>query len=425
VNIEFSDNPAGRMATWWLRVMNTGDLSDTDARELILPGAVPLFDLHTDPGRQGLSAFHEPERPFRLASIEQEEPFRVQASLEDRSGRHERLIVEVEPDRPHRIVMAVVVPRLDRDGDESERPPSMTAAMTAAARASHRLWGGTPPVLDDELAIRIIPDVIAEQVRTGPPVGPAAAGALMIVVRSRYAEDALFEAIGRGTTQYVVLGAGLDTFAYRNTRRLPDLRIFEVDEPASQRWKRARLAAAGIPEPPSLTYVPVDLATQHLDQRLLAAGLDPAAAVFFSWLGVVYYLNQEAIEATLRFISTCGPGTEAVLDYMDPSLDDAVPGAARMTSGFGEPLISKFTPAQIRDVVGRVGMEVVRDLTPADAATEYFAGRLDGVVPTGQIRVLHIADAPAAGPPTRRPVVARGASRFPPVEERLTNARRK
>ena len=103
-----------------------------------------------------------------------------------------------------------------------------------------------------------------------------------------------------------------------------------------------------------------------------------------------------------------------------------------MTSGFGEPLISKFTPAQIRDVVGRIGMEVVRDLSPVDAATEYFAGRLDGVVPTGQIRVLHIADAPAAGPRTRRPVVAGGASRFPPVEERLTrssshapNARRK
>jgi methyltransferase (TIGR00027 family) len=220
----------------------------------------------------------------------------------------------------------------------------MTAAMTAAARAAHLLWGGEPPVFADEFAIRLIPDVMAEQVRSGPLVGPAAGAALMIIVRSRYAENALFEAVGRGTNQYVLLGAGLDSFAYRHRDTVPGLRVFEVDEPASQKWKRARLATADVPESDSVAFVPVDFATQRLDQRLVAAGLDLDAAVFFSWLGVVYYLRAETIDDTMRFISTCRPGTEVVFDYMDPTLEDSMPQAARMTGGLGEPQISKFTP---------------------------------------------------------------------------------
>ena len=139
---------------------------------------------------------------------------------------------------------------------------------------------------------------------------------LFIAARSRIAEDALAAAAARGTAQLVVLGAGLDTYACRAT--LPGLRVFEVDHPATQAWKRDRLAAAAIPMPPALVFAPVDFERQSLADGLAAAGFDPAQDSFFTWLGVVPYLSEETIVRTLRFIAGIAGNTCVVFDYANP-----------------------------------------------------------------------------------------------------------
>ncbi len=187
-----------------------------------------------------------------------------------------------------------------------------------------------------------------------------------------------------------MLGAGLDTFAYRH----PDLavRVYEVDQPETQQYKRERLAAAGIAEPASVIYVSVDFEHQHLDEQLVAAGFNLDEPAFFSWLGVVYYLGTDAINNTLRFIGARPTGTELVFDYMDPNLPDAVP-SSRVTDAVGEPILSKFTPEHTAHLVAQAGLQIVRDLSPADAANRYFTGRVDGTAPTGNSHVIHAVKA--------------------------------
>ena len=385
---EWSTGPAAAAAAWFVSVLNGGEVSDADARERFLPEAMPLYNVHTAEGRQSLRNAFDEERPLRLVTVSRTTPTSIEAELEDRSGRRLVLYVDVEPQAPYRISSAMALPRLEHD-DAGQRSPSMTAALTACARASHLLWDGDAPVFADELAIRLVPEVMAARVRSGPPVATALAAGLMVVVRSRYAEDALFEAVDRGTAQYVLLGAGLDSFAYGRADRAPGLRVFEVDELGTQEWKRSRVAAAGVAEPSSVTFVPVDFATEQLGQRLQAAGLDCDAAAFFAWLGVVYYLSSEAIDDTLRFISTCGPGTEVVFDYMDVGLRAFMPAGANLTTSVGEPLLSMFTPAQMTEIVTRAGLQVLADLGPAEAATRFFSDRVHTVLPDGPIRVLH------------------------------------
>src|SRR5262249_7097362 len=142
-----------------------------------------------------------------------------------------------------------------------------------------------------------------------------------IAARSRYAEDELALAVKRGVRQYVILGAGLDTFAYRNPYPESALSVFEVDHPATQAWKRARLKEAGIPLPIDLTFAPVDFEEQTLAGGLRDAGYDPSLSAFFSWLGVTPYLTIEGMMATLRFIASAPIGSGGVFDYVtSPSL---------------------------------------------------------------------------------------------------------
>ena len=141
---------------------------------------------------------------------------------------------------------------------------------------------------------------------------------LHIAMRSRFAEEGLAAAVARGVRQYVLLGAGLDTFAHRNPFAQQGLRVFEVDHPATQGWKRQRLAGAGLAPPASLTFAPVDFERETLAAGLAAAGFDAAAPAFFSWLGVVVYLTRAAVIETLRFIASLPAGTEVVFDYGEP-----------------------------------------------------------------------------------------------------------
>ncbi len=191
-----------------------------------------------------------------------------------------------------------------------------------------------------------------------------------VVARSRYAEDTLAEAVRHaGVRQYVLLGAGLDTFAYRNPHR--GLRVFEVDHPATQAWKLDRLHEASIAHPGNLCLVPVDFERQHLADELAAAGFDPGAPTVFSWLGVVPYLTREAFRSTLALIAGCPRGSGVVLDYgqprrvLPPLEQLAHDSLAERVALAGEPFRSYFTPGEMAAEL--TGFSAVEDLDAAAA----------------------------------------------------------
>src|SRR6202161_3935895 len=187
--------------------------------------------------------------------------------------------------------------------------PSKTALSVALRRAAHQLYD-SPLVFNDPIAVPILGQAYSEELRRTPlrPDRPFSIGLrAFLVARSRYAEDNLRRAVESGVHQYVLLGAGLDTFAYRNP--YAELRVFEVDHPATQQWKRELLQRNHIAIPESVTYAPVDFERQSLPTQLGDAGFNQRAPAFFAWLGVVPYLTLEAFRGTLSFISAQPPGT--------------------------------------------------------------------------------------------------------------------
>jgi len=275
------------------------------------------------------------------------------------------------------------------------REPSQTALGAAMQRAAHQLLE-RPLVFEDPLALPIlglerVRWLAANLDRQRHPWAASLRAAL--VVRSRVAEDALADAVARGTRQAVILGAGLDTLAYRNPHA--GLRVFEVDHPATQSWKRERLSAQGIAVPRSLAFVPVDFETQTLATRLAAAGLRTDAPAFFSWLGVTMYLSQEAIAQTLRYAGgCCAPGSTIVFDYLPPAA--SLPAAARRArdmlaarvAASGEPWISEFEPAELEALLRAQGLRKVRDLDAEALQARYFAARHDGFSLSGSSRLM-------------------------------------
>ena len=231
--------------------------------------------------------------------------------------------------------------------------PSRTALRVALRRAAHQLYD-SPIVFHDPIAVPILgSEYLPEVHRTATKLHKPFSVALraFLVARSRYAEDLLAQAVTNGITQYVLLGAGLDTFAYRNPH--PNLHVFEVDHPATQAWKRDLLHQSGIPIPPNLTYAPVDFEHQSLPTQLLAAGFNPHAPTLFASLGVVPYLTLPAFRATINFIATQPPGTGVVLDYGQPRRvlpffeQLAHDSLASRVALAGEPFQLFFTPAEI------------------------------------------------------------------------------
>jgi methyltransferase (TIGR00027 family) len=193
---------------------------------------------------------------------------------------------------------------------------------------------------------------------------------LFIAARTRVAEAALKAGVEtRGVGQLVVLGAGLDTFAYRNPFGAA-LRVFEVDHPETQAWKRRRLAEARIAIPPALAFAPVDFERDELLAALQAAGFDPGRRSFFTWLGVVPYLTREAIGATLALIGGLPGGGEVVFDYSDPvetlgaEARDAHLQRASRVAALGEPFLTYFEPADLHGLLARLGFEQIDDLGP-------------------------------------------------------------
>jgi len=270
----------------------------------------------------------------------------------------------------------------------------MTAA---AARAAHLLVDSEPRIFADSLAALLLGDEAETYLRYHREHGdhPLLAGTrAQATCRSRFTEDQLALAAARGTAQYVILGAGLDSFACRS-ELAGRLRVFEVDHPATQQRKRALLAAARLAEPPTLTWVPVDFETGELIAALTAAGLDPAAPAFVSWLGVTMYLTAEAIGATLASLSRLAPGSELVADYMlTADLRDA-DGAAYVdlvmpdSERRGEPWLSFFTPEQMTGLLTRHGFTGVRDVRQRDAVSAALWDRTDLLRPIELSRLCH------------------------------------
>src|SRR5215475_9699479 len=200
-----------------------------------------------------------------------------------------------------------------------EARPSRTALRVAMRRAAHQIYDAPPLVFEDPIAVPILgaeylPEVERTQFKLHKPhsVGLRA----FLVARSRYAEELLARAVFRGITQYVLLGAGLDTFAHRNP--YPHLHVFEVDHPATQQWKRDLPQKNNLASPTSLTYVPVDFEHQQIATQLAEAGHDTSKPTFFAWLGVVPYLTHAAFHTTLSMIAASRAGSAVVMDYGQP-----------------------------------------------------------------------------------------------------------
>jgi methyltransferase (TIGR00027 family) len=251
---------------------------------------------------------------------------------------------------------------------------SRTAFGAAMLRAAHQVLEGGR-VFNDPLALRIVG---ADARSLGSDADATTAGLRrFIAARSRFAEDALAAARTAGTSQFVVLGAGLDTYAYRNPT-LP-LRIFEVDHPATQAWKRQLLADAAIAIPGSLTFVPLDFERDSLAQTLRDRGFDETRSGFFSWLGVVPYLTRAALMATLGCIAALPGGAQVVFDYTNPpeSVTDpahriALAAINGRVAAMGEVVRSEFESDRLHDELRALGFHTIEDLGPAQIATRFF-----------------------------------------------------
>ncbi|OPY73024.1 MAG: putative S-adenosyl-L-methionine-dependent methyltransferase [Syntrophorhabdus sp. PtaU1.Bin058] len=269
-----------------------------------------------------------------------------------------------------------------------ELRPSATAQRAAMKRAAHQLLDD-PRVFNDPVALHIIgkEDSSALQAEPhrfeGSPLSPYLRA--FVAARSRYAEDELAAGIRRGVCQYVILGAGLDTFAYRNPYPHDVLRVFEVDHPGTQAWKRTRLEEANIALPGSLTFAGVDFERQTLAEGLLDAGYEQGKCTFFSWLGATEYLSFEAVMRILRFIASMPAGSGVVFDYMlspsllTPAQRSRFDAIARHVASIGEPWHTFFDPGLLTGDLQAMGFGYAVDNGQEEINERYFKDRKDGL----------------------------------------------
>jgi methyltransferase (TIGR00027 family) len=257
--------------------------------------------------------------------------------------------------------------------------PSRTALRVALRRAAHQLYD-KPIVFNDPIAVPILGPAYADELRRTPRERPfSIAMRAHLVARSRYAEDNLARAVANGVRQYVLLGAGLDTFAFRNP--WPQLQVFEVDHPATQQWKRELLQTGAISIPENLTYAPVDFESESLPDRLQQVGFDSTQPSYFAWLGVVPYLTLPAFRATVAFIAAQPAGSGIALDYGQPR--SALPFLEQLAHDSladrvklaGEPFQLFFTPNEIAAEFS--AFHGIEDIGGAEVSARYFANRKD------------------------------------------------
>jgi methyltransferase (TIGR00027 family) len=254
--------------------------------------------------------------------------------------------------------------------------PSRTALGAAAHRAVHQtLEGGV--IFADPFALQILSDNAREglaEMANDPAHRPMR---LFVAARSRFSEDAMAACVVRGVRQIVILGAGLDTFSLRNPHAGEGARVFEVDYPATQAWKRERLNQAGLALPASLVFAPVDFERQGLFDGLAAAGFRTDQPAYFQWLGVVPYLTREAIVTTLDYIASIA-GSEVVFDYGEPfenlpaAIRANVAAIAARAASIGEPWLSLFNPAEMAELLHARHFAGFEDVTRAELARRYY-----------------------------------------------------
>ncbi len=275
--------------------------------------------------------------------------------------------------------------------------PSRTALVTAYARAYHQI-ADQPTIFSDDLALALL-GVTADELtelstHVDDPVGTVINDRdrrLFFAARARVAEDAIAQAVHAGTRQVVILGAGLDTFAYRNHN--PDLRVFEIDHPATQAWKHDRLAAAEVDIPKTLTLVPVDFETQELAAELESASFARTEPAIFVWLGVIFYLTPSAARATLEYIAGQAQPVDVVFDYLQsPNTDQDradMQARAQRLAAAGEPFYSYFTPDELATLLGTLGFTNINDRTGYDVIATYLDEEQPNSALQETTRVLH------------------------------------
>jgi methyltransferase (TIGR00027 family) len=258
---------------------------------------------------------------------------------------------------------------------------SRTALRVAIRRAAHQVID-RPLVLTDPIAVQLVGRGFARDLeRAMHPV--ARDFRLYMAARSRYAEDRLAGAVRNGVEQYVVLGAGLDTFAYRSP--FPELRVFEVDFPATQQWKREMLAEAAIDIPESLTLVPLDFELKTLAEGLAEAGFATDSPAFFSWLGVVPYLTLDAFRSTLGAIGQLPAETAVSFDYafppetLSPMRRRVFNSLSKRVAAAGEPLRLFFTPDEMAEELQAAGFKRIEQVDSDRLNELYFRDRADGL----------------------------------------------
>lgn len=264
-----------------------------------------------------------------------------------------------------------------------------TAETTALIRALHLLLDDDPKIFADPLALTFLGSERTTALKTNPQMfqTPALRSLRAVfVARHRYAEDELAKAVARGVSQYVILGAGLDSFAYRRPDLRQTLHVYEVDHPVTQQWKRQRLTELGLTIPENLTFIPLDFEVQTLAEGLAASPFRPDEPAFFSWLGVTQYLTTDAVFSTLQDVaSSAASDSEIVFQIILPpstlSTEDqaVVAVASQLSAQRGEPWRSFFEPQALEVQLRAMGFTQVLHFTPTEATTLYFQGRTDGL----------------------------------------------
>jgi methyltransferase (TIGR00027 family) len=261
--------------------------------------------------------------------------------------------------------------------------PSRTALNVARQRAAHQVLDHGS-ILNDPFAMKILREDEKDVLQFANEHPLASIGRLFTTARSRIAEDALSKAIERGVRQVVILGAGLDTFALRNPHGAQQILIYEVDHPATQAWKRQRLADAQLALPPWLILVPVDFERDDVRENLVAAGFQQNAPAFFTWLGVVPYLTQDAIGRTLDYMSI--QNSEVVFDYVEPpeasseELGQFEKERTKQLEKIGERSVSRFEPDGIAAILRSHGFYAIEDINFQEIASR-FGRAIQGLAP--------------------------------------------
>ncbi len=265
--------------------------------------------------------------------------------------------------------------------------PSRTLLGPAIRRAAHQLLD-VPLIFRDPIAVGLVPEASEEAIRSRAAEHQTQESLLLrslFALRSRFAEDRLREAASRGVRQYLIFGAGLDTFPWRQPDYARDMRIFLTDHVSTLIWTQVKFWERGLPKPSNVTFVPLDLEQGGTREALAQSGFDPQAAAFCSMLGVTQYLERSSVEELLRFVASLGDGSEIVFSYV-PHADDLAridrqfAGAwAERGAWLGEPWKTRFAMDELAAVLGHIGFADIVHLTPERAEQVYFGSRQDGL----------------------------------------------